>query len=322
MSENDFYLGKGVLVTGGTGFVGTHFVEELLRRGAQVRVPIHTRKPIIQDERIDFISADLTQLQDCRKVMRGIHYVFHAAGAVSAAAVTAGNPMSAITDNLVLTSRCLQAAWDEGVERFQIFGSSTGYPAADYPIKEEEMWTGPTYPAYFGYGWMRRYLERLGEFVATKSPMKIALVRPSAVYGRHDNFDPTTSHVIPALIRRAVEKQNPFVVWGSGDEVRDFLHITDLVRGALLLLEKHPNCDPVNLGYGRAQTVKEIVSVILRCTGHEQADLVFDSTKPSTIPFRMVNTSKAEKLLNFKPMVTIEDGLQDTINWYKKYINK
>jgi GDP-L-fucose synthase len=312
-----FYRHKKVLVTGGTGFVGTHFVEELLRQGARVRIPVHRRPPIVTDPRVETVRADLTQLDQCRLAMRGIQYVFHAAGAVSAAAVTAGNPMSAITQNLILTAHCLEAAWLEGVERFQVFSSSTGYPAADHPIKEEEMWTGPTYPAYFGYGWMRRYLERLSEFVVSKSSMKIALVRPSAVFGRWDNFDPVASHVIPALIRRAVEKQDPFVVWGTGEEVRDFLHITDLVRGCLLMLEKHATCDPVNLGYGQTATVKQIVGIILKAAGHEGAELKFDTTKPSTIPFRRVDTSKATRLLGFEPRITLEEGLADTVQWYQ-----
>jgi GDP-L-fucose synthase len=315
-SENHpFYAGKKVLVTGGTGFVGLHFVEEL-RQGAQVRVTVHQRPLIIRDERIETVQADLTREEDCRKAARGIQYVFHAAGAVSAAGVTAANPMSAITANLILTAQMLQGAWAEGVERFQVFGSSTGYPAADHPIREEEMWTGPTYPAYFGYGWMRRYLERISEFVASKSSMQLAIVRPSAVYGRRDNFDPVTSHVIPALIRRAVARENPYVVWGTGDEVRDFLHITDLVRGSLLLLEKHATCDPINIGYGQAVTIKQVIQSILRAAGHESADLVFDATKPSTIPFRMVDTSKAKRVLGFEPRVTLEEGLADTVRWY------
>jgi GDP-L-fucose synthase len=314
-----FFKGKKVLVTGGTGFVGTHFVEELLRQEAVVRITAHKRRPVVADPRVETVQADLTQLDQCRAAMKGVQYVFHAAGAVSAAAVTATNPMSAITQNLVLTSQCLEAAWAEGVERFQVFGSSTGYPAADHPIKEEEMWSGPTYPAYFGYGWMRRYLERLSEFVASKSPVKIALVRPSAVYGRWDNFDPTTSHVIPALIRRAVDQENPFVVWGTGQEVRDFLHITDLVRGCLLVLEHHATCDPINIGYGQAVTIRQIVEFILKAARHEGVELKFDSTKPSTIPFRMVDTEKARKLLGFAPRVSLEDGLHDTVTWYQNH---
>lgn len=312
-----FYKGKKVLVTGGTGFVGSHFVEELLKLGAHVRVPLHNRDMRIKAPEIELIKADLTNLEDCLKVSKGMDYIFHAAGAVSAAGVTSGsNPMGAITSNLVLTATMLQAAWSANVERFLLFSSSTGYPALNHPIKEEEFWEGPTHPSYFGYGWMRRYLERMGEFAHQRSNMKVAIVRPTAVYGRYDDFDPITAHVVPALIRRAVEKENPYVVWGSRDVVRDFLHITDLIKGSMLLLEKHPECDPVNIGYGSTVTVGEIVDLIIEASNHNSAEVIFDESKPTTIPFRMVDTTKAEKLLGFKSSITMREGLQDTVNWY------
>ncbi len=316
-----FYHGKKVLVTGGAGFVGTHIVQELLNVGAEVRVTIHNRPLIIQDERIESVYADLNRLDDSMKATEGIDYVFHAAGAVGAAGVTKIDTMAAITQNLVQNAYMLQAAWASGVRRFLIYSSSTGYPSANYAIKEEEMWSGPTHPVYFGYGWMRRYLERLAEFVVSQSSMRIAIVRPSAVYGRYENFDPATSHVIPGLIRRAVDKDNPYVVWGTGDEVRDFLHITDFARGSLLMLEKYAEGDAVNIGYGEVVTIKDIVQMVLKAAGHDSVQVVFDSTKPTTIRFRMVDISKAERLLGFKPLIDLEDGIRDTVEWYLSTIS-
>jgi GDP-L-fucose synthase len=317
-----FYTNKKVLVTGGSGFVGTAIVKQLLESGAHVRIPVRNRKPVIVHPNIETMQADLSIHEECVKAATGVEYVFHAAGAVAAAAVNATNPMSAITSNLVLTVRMLEAAWQTGVDRFLLFSSSTAYPAADHAVKEEEMWGGPTYPFYFGYGWMRRYLERIAEFVGQKSSLKIALVRPTAVYGPWDNFDSHSGHVIPALIKRALEKENPFVVWGTGDEVRDFLFIDDLARGCLTMLEKHACCDPVNIGYGSAVTIKQIVEIILRETGHDSAKVSYDSTKPVAIPFRMVDITKSQKLFKFKPSVSLEQGLIATIGWYLDSIKK
>jgi GDP-L-fucose synthase len=312
-----FFKDKLVLVTGGTGFVGSHFVEELVNLGARIRVPVHHRPSRVSHASIEVMHADLAVQEDCLAVCDGVDYVVHAAGAVSAAGITAGsNPMAAITTNLILTAQVLQAAWSKKVKRLLLFSSSTGYPAYEHPVREDEFWEGPTHPSYFGYGWMRRYLERMGEFVHTRSDTKIALVRPTAVYGRYDDFNPATSHVIPALIRRAVAKENPFVVWGSPGVVRDFLHITDLIKGSLLLLEKHAMCDPVNIGYGSAVTIGEIVDIVIEASGHSKAVVKFDESKPTTIPFRMADITKARTILGFKPAISLNDGLADVVKWF------
>jgi len=253
--------------------------------------------------------------------MAGMDYVFHAAGAVGAAGVSPSHQLDGIATNLILTSRVLQGAWEAGVKRFLLLSSSTVYPAFDHPVKEEETWDGPPHPTYVGYGWMKRYLEKLAEFVALRSALKIAIVRPTAVYGRWDDFDPNTSHVIPALIVRATRKENPFVVWGTGDEIRDFLHITDLARGCLLALEKYAVCDPINIGYGDTVSIRQVVEIVLKTAGHYGAEVIFDESKPTTIPFRSVDTSRAKAILAFTPAISLGEGLNDTVGWYVETIN-
>lgn len=312
-----FFTGKNVLVAGGSGFVGTAFVNQLLDAGANVTTTVHKRAPVVTDKRLRTVQADLADRQQARDAMKDQEIVFHCAGAVSAAGVTASNPMEPITDNLALTAMVLEAAWKTGVERIQVFGSSTAYPVTDHPVTEEEMWTAPPHPSYFGYGWMRRYIERMAEFVHERSKTKVVLVRPTAVYGRHDDFHPVTSHVIPALIRKAVERMDPYEVWGTGDEVRDFLQVDDLARGCLLATEKYANCQPINIGLGGTATVREIVSAILRAADYSDAKVVFNSDRPTTIPKRMVDISKAKEILGFQPQFSLDEGLADTVRWYQ-----
>lgn len=316
-----FYHNKKVLVTGGTGFIGSHLVRALLDHGAAVRVPVHNRSLIVKDSGIETVSADLANLSDCLSVMNRIDYAFHAAGAVGAAGVQGYQLMEGITKNLTLTGNILQAAWAKDVKKIVIFGSSTAYPAYNHPVKEEEMWLDEPHPSYWGYGWMRRYLEKLSEYVSQISPCTVVLIRPSAVYGPGDNFTEKTSHVIPALIKRAVHGESPYVVWGKGDEVRDFIHVSDFARACLLALEKCSHFDPINIGSGRANTIREIVRLILAAVGYKDVPAVFDSTKPITIPFRMIETEKARHLLGFEPHISLDQGIKDTVQWYVNSIS-
>lgn len=305
-----------MLVAGGSGFIGSHIVQALLDQDALVRIPIHSRPITIKDSRIETVPADLTKPADCLAAMDMIDYVFHAAGAVGAAGVGDYQMMEGITTNLILTANILQAVWAKKVKKVIIFGSSTGYPAYRHAVKEDEMWLDDPHPSYLGYGWMRRYFEKLGEYVSRQSQCTVLVVRPSAVYGPGDNFTENTSHVIPALIKRAVNRENPYIVWGSGEEVRDFIHISDFARGCLLAMEKGTHFNPINIGAGKGCTVREIVDIIIEAAGHKEASIKFDSTKPVTIPFRMIDTENARLLLGFEPQISLEVGIRDTTQWY------
>lgn len=310
-----FFESRLALVTGGSGFIGTHLAKALLGHGGRVRLVIHERAPIVSDPRVEIVQGDLRRQEDCLRAMQGVQLVFHAAGAVSGAGASDEIAMTGIATNLNLTAQVLQAAWTVNVERILIFSSSTVYPASDHPIREDELAEQPPHPASLAYGRMRRYFEHLAEFVASRSKLKVALVRPTAVYGPHDNFAPATSHVIPALVRKAVEKLTPFEVWGTGDEMRDFLHVDDFARGCLLAIEKHAACDPINIGYGSAITIRQVVETILKAAAHD-VPVCFNASKPTTIPVRLVDTSKAKRLLSFEPRIPIEMGLSDLVRWY------
>jgi GDP-L-fucose synthase len=312
-----FYRGKTVLVTGGTGFIGRHLVADLIAQSAHVVVPVHRRPLPPELSGVDRTTADLTLAEDCLRVTRNVDCVFHAAGAVAGAGAPPDAAMSGLVTNLVLTARVLEAAWINKVDRCLVFSSSTVYPALEHPVREEEMWSGPPDDAYFGYGWMRRYFERLSEFVSQKSSVQIAIVRPTAVYGRYDNFEPATSHFVPALVRRAVERTDPFEVWGTGGETRDLLHVTDLARGCLLALEKHACGDAINIGFGTPVSVDDVVRTVLDAADYSDANVVCNPGRPGTIRSRMVDCTKARQILGFQPSVSLEDGIRETVHWYR-----
>lgn len=311
-----FYQDKKILVAGGSGLIGSHTIQELLDRGAQVRATIHSKEPTIKDDRVEYIQCDLTQRADCGKVVQDVDYVILCAANTSGAAVMAQNPIAHITANLLINSQILEAACLAGVSRLLFVSSTTVYPAVTYPVKEEEGFTGEPHPSYFAVGWMKRYIEKLAEFYYQRYGMKIALIRPTNVYGPYDKFDFETSHVLPALMRRAVEKQNPFEVWGDGSAIRDFIYVSDLVEALLLTLENYAECQPLNIGSGQPVTIKESVELILKVTDNP-ATTIYDASKPTTIPFRVVDLSKAETVLGFKSKVSLEEGLKKTIEWYR-----
>ena len=310
---SNFYEGKNIAVAGGSGFIGTHYVQQLLKRGANVITHTHVRPLQVIDDRIKIIeSLDLEKLEDCYKLVEGADYIIHAGGRIC-------HPASVPTDiqvsiqNIKVTGNLLEAAHKSELKGFLDLNSSTGYPDIRRPLKEEEFWVDEPHSKYFGYGWMRRYREKLMEHVSRFSEMKIALARGTAIYGPNDNFDLKTCHVVPALIKRVLSDENPFEVWGSPDVVRDFLYVEDVVNAGLLVLEKGNSMEPYNVGSGEAITVGDIV----KATDKTPA-VFYDDSKPTTIPFRMVSTEKLENDLGFKKQYSFEEGIAKTVKWYKE----
>lgn len=311
-----FYKGKKVTVTGATGLVGANLVAELLLRGANVRGILHTKPAVIRDSRIEYLQCDLTRMDDCLKAAQGAEIVFNCSANTSGAVVMKNNPLAHITGNLLLNSQLLEAAYTQKVGRFFFMSSSTTYPDSEEPMKETDAFVGDPYETYFGVGWMKRYIEKLCEFYCRRLNMKIAVLRPTNIFGPYDKFDPATSHVLPALIRRAVEKQDPYEVWGDGTAERDFIYVSDIVNAMLIAVEKVDAFKPVNFATGEFVTIRQCVDLILKHAGHTKAKVIYDASKPTTIPKRRLDLALSRRTLGYSPQVSFEQGLKKTIDWY------
>jgi len=314
--ENSFYKDKVVVVTGGSGFLGTHYIEELLKRGAHVKTHTHIAPLKIEDSRIQILDGiDLTDYDDCVKLTAGADYVVHAAGNILHPS-TVATDVQVTLNQIVIITNLLEAAHNNKVKRFVDLNSSTGYPDRRYLITEDEYYDGEPYISYFGYGQMRRYREKVMEHISHFSDMDILIARGSAIFGPYDNFDLKTCHVIPALIKRIHSGEDPFTVWGSPDVVRDFLYVKDVVKGVLLVLEKGESMRPYNLGYGEGITIGHIVETLLDVT-KLTPEVIWDDSKPTTIPFRAVSVDRIQSELGFKPDYSFRDGMNETVEWYK-----
>jgi GDP-L-fucose synthase len=289
----------------------------LVEQGAIVRASYRGRKVPSWVGDVESVKADFMNIEDVKKCVEGMDIVFVCSANTSGAGVMAHDPLQHVTPNLIMNSTLMEESYRAGVERFFFVSSATTYPPADYPIKENEVYNGEPYKTYFGVGWMKRYTEILGQFYQRNEMMKIATVRPANIYGIQGDFTDETGHVLPALIRRALEKQTPYQVWGNPDVVRDFTHSVDMARACLDVVEHYAVCDPINIASGNLVTIGESVDLILKCAGHDVTP-EYDESKPVTIQYRALDTTKAKEVIGYKPTISFEDGIQETVDWIRE----
>lgn len=314
------FNGKNVLVAGGTGFVGVNLINKMLTLGARVRATLHRKDPVVLDPRVEYLKCDLLSMEECKRAVADMDYVFMCAANTSGAAVIAATPLVHVTPNVIMNAQLLEAAYFAKVRKFVFLSSNAAYPPSDGRyVKEEEMFDADPYDIYFGVAWMKRYTEILCRMYSQKlkNPMSALVVRPSNIYGPFDDFEPATSHVMAATIRKVVERQSPLSVWGTGDDVRDLIYIDDFVEGLVLATEKLDTYDPVNLGLGKGYSIKQLLSMLMEMEGCTDLKITYDDSKPSMIPIRLIDVSKAERLLGFKAKTGVREGMEKTVAWYK-----
>lgn len=322
-----FWKDKKVLVTGGAGFIGSHVVEKLVDRKAKVTVldNLQNGKLINLNEvkgKINFIIGDCQKLSVAQKACNGQEIVMNLAARVGGIEYNRTHQATMFKDNITIATNMIEAARTEKVDRFLIVSSACVYSHnCSVPTPESEGFIDEPEPTNSGYGWAKRMAELLGKYYHDEFGLKTGIVRPYNCYGPRDHFNPETSHVVPALIKRVFDGENPVVVWGSGKQTRAFLYVEDLAEGMILAIEKHPHPDPVNLGTDEEIFLSDLVYKILEIS-QIKADVDFDTTKPDGSPRRNSDNTKSLTMLNFKPKTSLSVGLAKTIKWYKNEYKK
>ncbi len=312
------FVGKKILVAGAAGFIGVNLISRLLRTDAFVRGTLHKRGAIVDNPRIEYVRGDLTTEEACRVACAGMDYVFVCSAVTSGAAVMEKTPLCHLTPNLVMNARLLEAAYAAGVEKFLFVSSNTVYPVSEAPMAENDC-TNEFFEKYHIVAWMKRFSEIMCDMYARriKKPMTTIVARPANCYGPYDKFDWETSHVLPALIRRVVERHNPMNIWGDGRDIKDFIYVDDLVEGLVLAMDRITGYEEINIASGNEYCLREMLDLLLDIDGFKEARIIFDPSKPTMIPKRLINPGKAESLLGFKAKTSIEEGFRRTLAWYR-----
>ncbi|NDD29990.1 MAG: NAD-dependent epimerase/dehydratase family protein [Proteobacteria bacterium] len=302
-----------VRVAGGAGLVGQHLCLELARRGVEVAATRH-HAPVLG---VPSDPCDLTRFDDCLAVTRGFDCVAICAIEKSGTMLEATSPTAEILPTLQIVGGLLEACSRNGVANALLMSSATVYPECTHPIREDALdHNVPPSPLYEGVGEMHRYLERLAAHYTRVSKTQVTIVRATSMYGPHDRFG-QGANVLAALVRRAVEKIDPFVVWGDGSAVRDFYFAADTARDLADLIARPLPGIPLNLGSGVASTVREAVDAVLAESGHA-VQPTYDTSRPTASLCRTVDISRLEAHLGTRARTSLQDGLRQTIHWYRQ----
>jgi len=308
---SDMYFGdKIILVTGGAGFLGSNVVKHLITSGAK-------KENIIVPRSRDI---DLRVWENCLSITKGVDVIIHLAASVGGIGYNMNNPGSLFYDNAIMGIQLMEAARQNNVGKFVAVGTICAYPKfTPIPFREEELWNGYPEETNAPYGLAKKMMLVQAQAYRQQYGFNAIYLLPVNLYGPGDNFNPDSSHVIPALIKKFIDAKESgsdrVEVWGTGTASREFLYVDDAARGIFRAAQSYDKPDPVNLGAGMEITIQDLVDLIAELTGFE-GEIVWDTSKPDGQPRRMLDVSVAEKEFGFRAAVEFREGLKKTIEWY------
>jgi GDP-L-fucose synthase len=304
---SSFWKDKRVVVTGGAGFLGSYIVKKLEGLGVKPFVPRS-------------VTEDLRSREVCERIAKDADIIIHAAGDVGGIGYNRENPATLFYDNLIMGVQLMEEARKAKVQKFVAIGTICAYPKlTPIPFKEEDLWNGYPEETNAPYGIAKKVMLVQSQSYRDQYNFNSIFLLPVNLYGPRDNFNPESSHVIPALIRKFIDAKergdHHVIVWGTGKATREFLYVEDCAEAILKASEKYNKSDPVNLGSSFEISIKDLAELIKKIVGFE-GEIVWDSTKPDGQPRRKLDTTKAEEEFGFRSKTNFEEGLKKTIDWY------
>lgn len=301
---------KRICITGGAGFLGTHLIKKLKEHGAKdIFVPEYPEYDLVRE-------ADILRMIDTAKP----EIIIHLAAKVGGIGANREKPGEFFYDNLMMGVQLIHHAWRQGVEKFVAIGTICAYPKfTPIPFKEEDLWNGYPEETNAPYGLAKKMLLVQSQAYREQYGYNSIFLLPVNLYGPGDNFNPASSHVIPALIRKCLEAKeqgsSEIVAWGDGSSIREFIYVEDAAEGITLATEKYNSSEPVNIGASFEISIKDLTETVARLTGFE-GSIRWDTSKPNGQPRRKLDTTRAREAFGFEAKTDFEEGLRRTIDWY------
>ena len=308
-----------VLICGATGFIGRNIAEALVKREDLELFGTYFNSEPFDNPRIKMLRVDLTNKADVNEIVEGMDIIIQAAATTSGASDIVNKPYYHVTDNAVMNSLLFRAAYEHNVSHVIFFSCTVMYQSSAVPVKETDFNANQEiHPNYFGVGWTKVYVEKMCEFYSRIGRTKYTVIRHSNIYGPYDKFDLEKSHVFGATVTKVLtNRDGKLVVWGTGEEERDLLYVSDLLNFVEVAIDKQKAKFALyNVGYGSSIPVSNLVKKIITYSGKD-IKMEYDESKPSIKTKLCLDISKAKSSLGWFPKVSLDEGIQKTIDWYK-----